>query len=243
MKYYILLFVLLCGCAVENSSSFLFKKNEFVYNVCRSIVKIHILSYAHTDNKTSYIPFYSADAPTTQPKLIMGYMSGVVIKNDIKNTYILTAAHGFKYAAYKNNGVWISNITDEKFIDNNVREAKIVYINYETDLCILSCERFECSAINVLNNKYPELLSNVFIMGYPSGGSFYISRATIAGYMTVDNLIRIRFDGTVRPGNSGGAILDNKGNLIGIVTNRFDNNDGIGLSGYSINIELKKLKF
>lgn len=61
---------------------------------------------------------------------------------------------------------------------------------------------------------------NIFVIGHPEGLKFTLSTGIISG-------IRgdaIQISAAVSPGNSGGPIYDDRGNLIGIVSSKFDNN-------------------
>jgi S1-C subfamily serine protease len=61
---------------------------------------------------------------------------------------------------------------------------------------------------------------NIFVIGHPEGLKFTLSTGIISGIR--DQSIQI--SAAVSPGNSGGPIYDNRGNLVGIVSSKFDNN-------------------
>ena len=61
---------------------------------------------------------------------------------------------------------------------------------------------------------------NIFVIGHPEGLKFTLSTGIVSGLR--DQSIQI--SAAVSPGNSGGPIYDNRGNLIGIVSSKFDNN-------------------
>ena len=61
---------------------------------------------------------------------------------------------------------------------------------------------------------------NIFVIGHPEGLKFTLSTGIISGLR--DQSLQI--SAAISPGNSGGPIYDNRGNLIGIVSSKFDNN-------------------
>ncbi len=60
---------------------------------------------------------------------------------------------------------------------------------------------------------------NIFVIGHPEGLKFTLSTGIVSGLRGQS----IQISAAVSPGNSGGPIYDNRGNLIGIVSSKFDN--------------------
>jgi S1-C subfamily serine protease len=61
---------------------------------------------------------------------------------------------------------------------------------------------------------------SIFVIGHPEGLKFTLSTGIISGLR--DQSIQI--SAAISPGNSGGPIYDGRGNLVGIVSSKFDNN-------------------
>jgi putative serine protease PepD len=62
--------------------------------------------------------------------------------------------------------------------------------------------------------------ANVFVIGHPEGLRYTLSTGIISGLRDDD----IQISASVSPGNSGGPVYDARGNLIGIVSSKFDHN-------------------
>jgi hypothetical protein len=62
--------------------------------------------------------------------------------------------------------------------------------------------------------------ADIFVIGHPEGLRYTLSTGIISGLR--ENAVQI--SAAVSPGNSGGPVYDNRGNLIGIVSSKFDHN-------------------
>ena len=62
--------------------------------------------------------------------------------------------------------------------------------------------------------------ADIFVIGHPEGLRYTLSTGIISGLR--DDAVQI--SAAVSPGNSGGPVYDNRGNLVGIVSSKFDHN-------------------
>ncbi len=62
--------------------------------------------------------------------------------------------------------------------------------------------------------------ANIFVIGHPEGLRYTLSTGIVSG-LREDEL---QISAAVSPGNSGGPVYDSRGNLIGIVSSKFDHN-------------------
>jgi S1-C subfamily serine protease len=62
--------------------------------------------------------------------------------------------------------------------------------------------------------------ANIFVIGHPEGLRYTLSTGIVSG-LREDAL---QISAAVSPGNSGGPVYDSRGNLIGIVSSKFDHN-------------------
>lgn len=231
---------------------FQFQDNKQIEAYYRTIVKVHIVSREKGisswlfGESAAIIPFPST-VPTTKPldNLVTTFTSGVVIKETKKHSYILTVAHGFRGITPGTKfGYYVTHVNDQQLRDNNnnMVTADIYFIDFKSDICVLKTEKkLGFGSLDILENSYPPILTDVFIVGYPQGWLLSINKATLTSYFEKDDLIKIRFDGAVRPGNSGSPILDKNNRVLGIVTSLLDSHDGIGISGYEICQKIKGL--
>jgi S1-C subfamily serine protease len=146
------------------------------------------------------------------------------------NGYLATNAHVINNA----NNLIVENIKGDQFI------AVPVYVNKITDLAILKVTDTSFRKINNLPYSIPraqaELGEQIFTLGYPREevvyGEGYLSAKSGYSGDTASYQISI----SVNPGNSGGPILNKNGEIIGIVSSKETNADGVVFAIKSKNI-------
>ncbi len=176
---------------------------------------VHIISTIQTTgNKDEFSPFDFFDMPNPGPQ--QGSGSGVIISDD---GYIAT-----------NNHV-IDGATSIQVILNDKRsyQAKLIGTDPQTDLALLKIDEEELPFIRFGNSDAVKVGQWVLAVGNP----FNLTSTVTAGIVSAKgrniNLLRtrdnqyaienfIQTDAAVNPGNSGGALVDLNGNLIGINT-------------------------
>jgi serine protease Do len=72
-----------------------------------------------------------------------------------------------------------------------------------------------------------EILQDVYVAGYPFGRrvsrSIKVTRGIISSLTGIgNNFSQIQIDAALQPGNSGGPILDDRGNVVGVAVSRLD---------------------
>jgi len=60
----------------------------------------------------------------------------------------------------------------------------------------------------------------IFVIGHPEGLKFTLSTGIVSGLR--DQIVQV--SAAISPGNSGGPVYDDRGNLVGIVSSKFDHN-------------------
>ena len=151
------------------------------------------------------------------------------------NGYIATNYHVVK----ESDSVYVQNFKGESF------KAKIVYIDPKHDLAVLEIidPLFEKTATvpYTFKEESADLGQDVFTIGYPREeavyGSGYLSSNTGFRGDTASYQVTI----PVNPGNSGGPLLDNKGNVIGIISGKQTETDGAAFA-VKANYLLQSLK-
>jgi serine protease Do len=159
--------------------------------------------------------------------------SGVIVR---ANGYILTNYHVIEDA---------TSITIT-LQDNNMYGAVVVRSNAERDLAVLkmNATRTDFKAATLGSLFDVKLGENVLAMGYPLLfdllGSATFSSGIVSAVRALDEFTWIQTDAAINHGNSGGPLVNMKGEVIGIVTSRyFEEDDGSPIDnvGFAIPID------
>jgi serine protease Do len=155
--------------------------------------------------------FFDQGPSQNQPQ--MGSGSGVIISED---GYILTNNHVISSA----------DEVEVTLNDKRTYDAQVIGMDPNTDLAILKIEEKGLSFVPYGNSDYLEVGEWVMAVGNP----FNLTSTVTAGIVSAKgrniNILNEEFaiesfiqtDAAVNPGNSGGALVNTKGELIGINT-------------------------
>ena len=105
-------------------------------------------------------------------------------------------------------------------------QAIIVTSDPQNDLALLKAD-FIPETVFPLSADRPELLQDIYVAGYPFGknisSSVKVTKGIISSLTGIgNNFSNIQIDAALQPGNSGGPILDEKGNVIGVAVAKLD---------------------
>lgn len=161
-------------------------------------------------------------------KYAEGVGSGVVVSGD---GYILTNSHVVSDGAALN--------IDVMFSDNTTAEATLLWNDASIDLAIIKVEKRGLTPAELGDSDKISVGDKSIAIGNPLGldlkstlTSGYISgldrTITLGTGLSMEGLIQT--DAAINSGNSGGALLDAQGRLIGINTAKTNYTDGIGFA-------------
>lgn len=168
-----------------------------------------------------------------QKQTYSAYGSGVIVSND---GYIVTNNHVVQDAER-------INVT---LNDKRVLPAKIIGTDPSTDLAVIKVETQDLCAIDFGNSDQARVGQPVLAIGNPFNLTSTVTAGIISAKARNMGIIEntrgaetplesfIQTDAAVNPGNSGGALVDGNGRLIGIVT-AIASGDGY-YTGYSFAI-------
>ena len=96
----------------------------------------------------------------------------------------------------------------------------------QTDLALLKAD-FKFDTVFPLSAERPELLQDIYVAGYPFGKEISslvkVAKGIISSLTGVgNNFTNIQIDAALQPRNSGGPILDEKGNVVGVAVAKLD---------------------
>lgn len=154
--------------------------------------------------------FGFGDRSPSQPREQVGFGSGVIISKD---GYIITNNHVVENA----NEVSVSLNDNREFI------ARVVGSDKESDLALLKIEGDDFPYLTFGNSDALKIGEWVLAVGNP----FNLTSTVTAGIVSAKNRGNviggglqsfIQVDAAVNPGNSGGALVNTRGELVGINT-------------------------
>lgn len=197
--------------ASKNSNSYTLTSMDFTQaaeNTVHAVVHVKNLTYRTTPSNPILEYFYGYRGGQTQAQVGMG--SGVIISED---GYIVT-----------NNHV-IANASELEITLNNNKsyKAKLIGTDKEMDIALLKIDASEKLPYIVFGNSDQIQLGEwVLAVGNP----YNLTSTVTAGIISAKarNLTKsgiqsfIQTDAVVNPGNSGGALVNSRGELIGINT-------------------------
>jgi S1-C subfamily serine protease len=104
--------------------------------------------------------------------------------------------------------------------------ASVVTFDPKNDLALLKGD-FRPSTVLSLNTNNPELLQDIYVAGFPFGRKVStgvkVTKGIISSLTGIgNNFSNIQIDAALQPGNSGGPIMDDKGNVVGVAVARLD---------------------
>lgn len=109
--------------------------------------------------------------------------------------------------------------------------ANVVMVNPEVDLAFLHIDGFvnQENDITLDENVLVSNTSKVFIHGYPFGMPYTVTEGIVSSNsQPMGARHYLQTDAAVNPGNSGGPMLNQAGNLVGVTTSKFNEADNVG---------------
>ena len=144
----------------------------------------------------------------------VGVGSGVIIDGD---GYILTNRHVIENA--RKGSV--------KTSDRTVHAVRIVIKSPHADLAVL---KIEGEHPRLIFGRSPLVGSRVIAMGSPAGLEFTVTEGIVSAIRTIGNIDYVQTDLSLNPGNSGGPLVNTKGEVVGIVSQKVKGFEGLGFA-------------
>lgn len=162
----------------------------------------------------------------------IGYGSGVIISEDGK---IITNAH---IILYEENNLF-DKVEIRLSYEDEYKEVSVIKYDADKDLALLKLDNVKVKSIKT-NTEY-SYGDKVYAIGNGSNYGISITEGIISNpKLTIEisnkSVIAIQCDLTISEGNSGGALLDKKGKLIGITTFRLKDSSNKVIQGISYSI-------
>jgi len=108
----------------------------------------------------------------------------------------------------------------------NAIRTTIVTIDPVNDLALLK-GNFKPTSTFPLSRENPQLLQEIYVSGFPFGRniskSVKVTKGIISSLTGIgNNVSRIQIDAALQPGSSGGPIINDKGNVVGVAVAKLD---------------------
>ncbi|MFH0872016.1 MAG: trypsin-like peptidase domain-containing protein, partial [bacterium] len=127
------------------------------------------------------------------------------------NGYLLTAAHVVEGAAF----------IEVRLKDKRILPATILSLDKDHDLALLKVEATNLPFLPIGNSNAMKVQDEAWAMGFPFGPALGEEVTVTKGSLTAIRSHQARrlfqVDAAINPGNSGGPLVDNRGQVIGVV--------------------------
>jgi hypothetical protein len=153
-----------------------------------------------------------------------GHGSGFIIS---ENGYIVTNYHV------------IANAEDLSIVFNNgieLQDVEVVRFSKIYDLALLKVEVNNLVPFNISDDKKINIGADIFAVGTPTAEDLNqtVSKGIISGKRKMDDVVDlIQIDASINAGNSGGAIVNKEGLVLGVVSSKVS---GSGIEGVAFGI-------
>ena len=151
-----------------------------------------------------------------------GFGSGFIISSD---GYIITNYHV------------VSDTNDLKVVlnDQSEHDVEIVRVSKIYDLALLKIDAKDLIPYKINTSKEIEIASEIYAVGTPSAEdlSQTVSKGIVSGVRTIDDTKLIQTDASINSGNSGGPLVNKKGEVVGVVSSKLK---GFGVEGVAFGI-------
>ncbi len=109
--------------------------------------------------------------------------------------------------------------------------GKVIMANPELDLAFIAVEALKNQESCIVLDKdiVVKTMQKTYICGFPFGMPFTITEGIVSSpkQLMADRYM-LQTDAAVNPGNSGGAMIDDKGVLLAVTSSKFTNADNVG---------------
>ena len=157
-----------------------------------------------------------------------GYGTGFFIRDD---GYIATNAHVVSGHTYLS----VTLYSGEEF------EAELIGMSTTDDLAVLKIEGTGYPVVKIGNSDALRVGERAIAIGNPAGSdaswtttqgiiSALNREVTVVGTSTIEVLTMIQTDAPVNPGNSGGPLCNDRGEVIGVITRKMSDYESLGLA-------------
>ncbi len=210
---------------------------DFTYaaeQTVHGVVHVHTKTMMGAQADNPILEWFYGDR-YSKPREVSGYGSGVIISND---GYIITNNHVIEGA---------ENV-EVKLNDNRIFQAKIVGSDPSTDIALLKITADNLPFIKYGDSEQLKLGEWVLAVGNPFNLTSTVTAGIVSakgrnlGILEGDYRIEsfIQTDAALNVGNSGGALVNTKGLLVGITSAIYSPNGAYAGNSFAIPVTIVK---
>jgi len=210
--------------------------NSYSYDKAYALIAIRVKFGLYEDEEpatTRPPPGVAAGEPVLADRELKGFGSGFIITKD---GYLLTNHHVVRNARQV-------KVKTEK----GILAARILAKDPDNDIALLKIDG-EFPSVAFTGEKSARLGQTVFTVGFPmpelQGFSPKVTKGVVSSLNGIQDDVRMyQIDAAVQPGNSGGPLADESGNIVGVVVARLNDAyvaENTGSLPQNINYAVKK---
>ena len=203
-----------------------------VKEVSPAVVNVYTQKTVQTGVTPMEMLLYGSAAPRSRVQNSLG--SGVIVREDgviVTNNHVVKDADSFRVV----------------LSDRREYPAELVLADERTDLAVLKIDTDgdKLPVLNYADTRVAQVGDLVLAIGNPFGVGQTVTSGIISATARTDVGISdysffIQTDAAVNPGNSGGALVNMKGELVGVNTAIFSRGGGSNGIGFAIPAEMVK---
>jgi S1-C subfamily serine protease len=122
-------------------------------------------------------------------------------------------------------------------------EGKVIALDEKHDVALLRISASGLPVLPLADSDAVQLAEEVRAVGFPLAGllgsSLKVTRGSIAGIVSDEDMKLLQVDGNINPGNSGGPLVQERGAVIGVVSAKLREEKGSGV-GFAVPINVAK---
>lgn len=119
--------------------------------------------------------------------------------------------------------------------DGTKVEGRVLKRDSFADVALVKIDAAQLKALPLCYKQYPFAGEDVTVIGNPLSYSTTVTQGIVSGIRQTENQTLIQTDAPINPGNSGGPILNQYGEVIGIVNQKLS---GIGIEGIGFAVSI-----
>jgi S1-C subfamily serine protease len=208
------------------------ERSKIIQNVSKAVVNLYVVQVSKEEvfnpfTGDPFMDFFFGAGPGSslaRPRVSYGSGSGVIVS---ENGMMVTCAHVVDKA----------DKIKAKLNDGREYEVKLLHVDKKNDLAIgkiilNSSEKLPAIALG--DSEQLDLTEQVYAIGNAFGLGQSVTRGIVSAKTRILNgRVLLQTDASVNPGNSGGALVDESGRLVGVpnaILSRSGANHGIGFA-------------